>query len=467
MCCCGLGVIILLVLTIFRAATFALLEPYLAPEINYTQFSQTEIDNLDFGTDFDFGSATAAYQVEKSVGPSNWGKFEREGKAPPHLNACEAIEHFDEDLEIMKKAGLKRYRLGVSWSGIERSRHQYNDTYLQNYVIQCDKLRAVGIEPMITLFHFEYPEYVDDDGGLLSPTFITDFLAFAEHVLRVLNGHCKYFFTINEPLSYGLLGYLGGTFPPGKVAAFSKFFKVNGVMMEQHARAYKLIHQIVPDAQVSLTNQIIPLIPKHKWSLLETIIAAAANQFINFPYMECLNTGILEWKILGIRFYRKVIPGLKNSVDFLGMNHYTCVFATIDPRDWNEFPLANRRPNKDIPLSDFDWSCIPDSVAMVMRWTDRIWNPRHLKIVISEHGVSDAKDKVRPWFIMQSMGHIKRTIDEGVPIIAYLEWSLLDNYEWHDGYTQHFGFVKVNLVNQTRTPQPSFEQFAKLARKSK
>lgn len=466
-------IFIILVLLLLRKFILSLLENNLPPELNLSTLPKEEIENLDFGKEFDFGTATAAYQIEKSVGPSNWSKFETvkdengRPKAPDHRNACEGIEHFDEDLEIMKNANLKRYRFGVSWSAIEKRRGEYDDNYIKNYVTQCDKLKRAGIEPMITLWHFEYPEYVDYDGGLLSPTFVEDFSNFAEHVVSVLKGHCRYFYTINEPLGYTLLGYLGGTFPPGHKFAFREFFKANAALMEAHARVYHIIHEIIPDAMVSLTNQVIPLIPKHKWSLLENIIASGANGFLNRPYMDCLITGVLQYKPLGITLFKKEIPGLKDSIDFHGVNHYTCIFPTIDPRDWNEIPLANRRPNNDFPLSDFHWSCIPHSLALVVTWVDKLWNPRHLPIIVSEHGVSDAKDEIREQFVMQSLGFLKRAINYGVPVTGYLAWSLLDNYEWADGYTQHFGFVKVNLVNQTRTPQPSLESYSKLAAKSK
>ena len=454
-------------LIICRQAAFALLQGNLAPDINYTEYTNQQISDLDFGKDFIFGVASAAYQIEKSTNESNWSKFEKEGKTPAHLNAAEGIEHFDEDLETITNANMRMYRIGISWTSIEPARGNFNDEYLQIYVDQCDKLRANGIEPMVTLNHFEYPVWVDEEGGYLSPNIQTDYENFIRHVLPVLKGHCTYFITVNEPLSYAMLGYLGGTFPPGKLVHLRDFFKVNEAMMTMHANGYRIIHEIIPDAKVSLTNQIIPLIAKHKWSLIETFIASVANGFINRPYMDCLITGVLEFKVCGLKLFSKEIPGLKDSVDFLGMNHYTCVFATIDPRDWNEFPFANRRPSKDIPLSDFNWSCIPGSLSMLMRWTDKIWNPKHLPIIITEHGVSDYHDKVRSWFVTQSLAHLKDEMTEyNIPVNGYLYWSILDNYEWHDGYTQHFGFVKVDLETQVRTPQKSFDDYIAIASKS-
>ena len=461
-----LVLIIIFVLIIFRYASFALLQGNLAPEINYTEFTDAQIQQINYGTDFFYGTASAAYQVEKSVNESNWSKFEKEGKTPAHLNADEALEHFDEDLEIMTNAYMKVYRFGISWTDIEPARDNFNETHLQIYVNICDKLRANGIEPLITLNHFEYPVWVDEEGGYLSPNLQTDFENFIRHVLTELKGHCRYFITVNEPLSYAMLGYLGGTFPPGKTLHIRDFFKVSAAIMTMHANGYRIIHEIIPDAQVSMTNQIIPLIAKHKWSLIETFIASVGNGFINRPYMDCLITGVLEFKICGLKLFSQEIEGLKDSVDFLGMNHYTCIFATIDPRDWNEFPFANRRPNKNIPLSDFNWSCIPGSLSMVIKWTDQIWNPRHLPILITEHGVSDYQDKIREWFVTQSIAHLQEVFDMNISLKGYIHWSIMDNYEWHDGYTQHFGFVKVDLQTQVRTPQKSFDSYIDIAKKA-
>lgn len=459
-------------LYIFRKMILSLVRRHIPPTGDLDEIPQEEVDNLKFSKNFFFGTATAAYQIENTKEDSKWSRFTslytKEGRprAPDHQNGCASIENFDKDLEIMKNAKMNSYRFGLSWSELEPRRRDFNDEYMQHYIDQCDKLRAAGIEPMITLFHFEYPGWIEDEKGLLSPNFQQYFMVFVEYTVKKLAGHCKYFFTINEPMTVSLMGFLGGVFPPGYKMKFRKSFLAVSKMLICHLNAYKLIHQIIEDAQVSIVNQLILCYPKHKWSLIENMLSSAVNSFLNRPYMEAFSTGMLQFRPLGIRLFRQEIVGLQESLDFISVNHYTSVYATIDPRDWTEFPLCNRRPNTNVPLSDFQWSVIPSTLATTVRWVDREWNPRHLKIFVTEHGISDKDDNLREWFVTQSLCHLKRAIDYGIPVMGYLYWSLLDNYEWADGYEQHFGYVKVDRATQERTPQKSLEGYKKIIERS-
>lgn len=339
---------------------------------------------------------------------------------------------------------MKRYRLGLSWSALEPKRNEFNDNYMDNYIAQCKKLREAGIEPIITFLHFEYPIWISEEGGFLALNFVQYFTEFSTYCATKLNGHCKYFLTINEPIAYSMCGYLLGTFPPCHFLKFGEFFKVNFAMLKSHAECYKIIHDIIPDCKVSFAKQVIPFIAMHDWSIIEHIICAAGNSIVNFSIMDTINTGVLEFNILGIPFYSKKIENIKNSLDFISINHYTCLYASVFPKDWDEKAiLLSRGPQ---PLSQFGWSMVPQSLAMVMQWIDQKWNPRNLKIMISEHGCSDKLDEHRGWFTLDSLAYLKEAIDNGCPVETYLHWSLLDNYEWADGYTQNFGLVSINLI---------------------
>ncbi|EAX98747.1 Glycosyl hydrolase family 1 protein [Trichomonas vaginalis G3] len=450
----------------------ALVKRHIPPTAPLEDLPEEEIKQLKFSKDFYFGTASSAYQVEDTKEESNWTRFshqfnrEGERKAPDHENACKAFENFDNDLQIMKDSKFNCYRFGLSWSDIEPKHGEFNDSYMQNYIEQCDKLTAQGIEPMITLFHFEYPGWIEDEKGLLSQNFHQYFIEFVEYTVTKLKGHCKYFFTINEPMSVSLMGYLGGAFPPGYKMKFRKSFLAVSKMLFCHLSAYKLIHQIIPESKVSIVNQLVLCYPKHKWSIIENALASAVNSFLNRPYMEALTTGVLQFRPLGIRLFKQQIVGLPESQDFISVNHYTSIYITMDPRDWNEFPMANRRPNKDVPLSDFSWSLIPSSLESAVRWVDKEWNPHHLPIFVTEHGLSDRDDLHRGWFTTQSLGYLKHAIDYGIPVMGYIHWSLLDNYEWNEGYKQHFGLVKVDFQSQERTPQKSLQMYKEIIERS-
>ena len=145
---------------------------------------------LSFGKDFSFGTSTSAWQIEKEVGKSNWSvgeTIERNGKKliPPHgEEVCDAFNHFDEDLRLMSSMRMKKYRFSVSWSAIEREKGKYDEGYLQNYVTMCEKLRMNNIEPMVTLLHFEHPEWVEKEGGVFAENFLEYFTNFTNFVVN-------------------------------------------------------------------------------------------------------------------------------------------------------------------------------------------------------------------------------------------------------------------------------------------
>jgi beta-glucosidase len=443
-------------------------EVYRPDQEKYRYFKPAEIR---FPTNFTFGSCSSAYQVEKNVRDSDWSLTEQQTdkhgnpKVPPHLNADMAIEMFDTDLEILKSLNLRAYRFGLSWSALNPAEDVFDDDYLQNYVIQCQKLVAAGLRPMITLWHSEVPGWIYEKGGVLADQFVNYFIEFVEHVLPALSPYCDTYFTINEPEAYGLMAYLGKQFPPQHLLHFKEFFRSTTSLMTAHARAYATLHKyyakINRTVKVSFTQQLIPFVPRHKWSGLERILCYVAD-FVNRPVMDCILTGRLTFKYFGIKLWSAEIDGLKDSIDFIAINHYTVIFMSIWPGDWYKcIPLVTNLPNV-YEHADTQWTIVPDSLAKTMEWVDRVWNPRHLKMTVSEHGISDVNDTKREMFLSDALGFLSESIRNGLPVENYMEWSLLDNYEWADGYTQHFGLTAVDLETQERTVRESAKTLANI-----
>jgi len=432
-------------------------------------------DKLDFGKGFLFGTATAAWQIEKDVHPSNWSLFEQKDKAdgtkcaPPHLDACDGMNHFKEDLEIMSSINCQSYRFGLSWSAMNPEKGKFDKAYLQNYVSWCDQLKAKGIEPMVTLWHFEYPSWLAVEGGILAPQFSKYFEEFVVFVLEGLRGHCTWFYTINEPVVYSHAAYATGIFPPGD-NDLKKFFRACAELMNCHAIAYRLIHQNIPDAQVSFAKHVLPFFPLHNWSIIESVFAYINNSF-NTVVMDSIITGKIRFSFFGFTLYERIIEGLKDSIDFIGINHYYISWASIVPSDWDSRSFLNPPFSQNLKVnqkSDFGWSLCPESLSMVVRWFHKEWNPRNLPIIISEHGTSDKSDEKRQWFMLDSLAHLHEAkIQHKVPVIGYTHWSLLDNYEWAAGYQQRFGLVDVNFETQQRRPRPSSQLFKAIAARSK
>lgn len=460
------------VLVLLLVILYGVLRPYLqrqlAPPIVDTAV-KGDPGTIDFGKEFVFGTSTAAWQIEKDVAPSNWTLFERKTRpdgtpcAPPHGNACDSVAHFDEDLALMKQLNVKAYRFGISWSAIHVAPNEFNPQYFATYIDQLKKLNEAGIRPMVTLWHFETPAWLEEKGGLLSDDFLQHFTDFLDFVLPSLTQHCDWFITVNEPDVFSFHGYFFGLFPPGDTS-FSKFTKAATTLMTAHAKAYAMIHALLPNALVSFAKNIVPYYPLHKYSLIETLIATLYNVY-NRAFLECLNTGVLNLKILGISLYSKAIPGLKDSWDFIGINHYFCNWVSLNPFDWkdSEFtPIPLTMNLKKYASSDFSWCLVHESLETALRYANR-FNTKGIPIYVTEHGIADAKDEKRGQYTLDTLAHLCTT---ALPVKGYFHWSLMDNYEWADGYSKRFGLIEVNFETQQRTKRPSSLLFAQVAAKS-
>ena len=447
-------------------------KPYLARPLSSTD-TKTDAETLTFPKGFSFGSATAAWQIEKDVHPSNWSLFERQfrkdGKTPccpPHLNACDAIAKFDEDLNTMKCMNLTSYRFGLSWSALNPEDGKFDREYLENYRSMCRKLKSHGIEPLITIWHFEVPAWLEERGGLVADEFKEKFEAFARFVVEGLKDECQWWFTINEPAVFPTLAFLFGEFAPGH-KSWSEFRKGLVTLMECHVIAYKLLHEHVREAKVGLAKQIVLFMPIHPGSGIESLISYIGNCFFNFPVMDSLVTGVLQMSVFGFKLFSFPIEGLKDSFDFIGINHYTAIFASYNPLDWSrrkECPVLLSNYERRFQKSDFDWTLAPESLAITLEWVQQRWNKRNVDIVVSEHGIADKADDKRQWFTIDSLGYLEKSIRaNSLPVVKYLHWSLLDNYEWAEGYKQHFGLVAVNFETQERTPRKTCDLLAKVA----
>jgi len=365
---------------------------------------------------------------------------------------------------------MKAYRFGVSWSALNPAKGKFDSEYLQNYVTICKKLKDNGIEPFVTLCHFEIPAWLEELGGFTCNEFPEYFRQFAEFVVEGLKDVCKSWFTVNEPAVYPMLGYLSKEFPPGK-SDFKLSLKCLSNNMKAHAIAYKIIHEKIPGARASFAKQIMGFEPIHRWSALECIICYVGNSYFNFPVMNSILTGSLTMSFFGYKVLDEKIEGLKDSLDFIGINHYTVIFASLFPKDWSgrsECPILLSNYTRKFELSQIKWTLVPSSLAQAVEWVHNKWNPRKIPIVISEHGISDKSDLQRQWYVPQTLAHLSKVIQEKhIPVTHYLHWSLIDNYEWAHGYTQNFGLISFDSETQERHQRESCNFIKEVAKQTK
>jgi len=442
-----------------------------------------------FPADFLFGSATASYQVEGawniSRGLSIWDVFSHTpGKTHNGDNgdvADDEYHRYAEDIELMRGIGLKNYRLSISWTRLfPTGRPPLNPVGVAYYNNVIDLLLKNGIEPFVTLYHWDLPQDLHTEFlGWLSPNIVPLFTTFADAAFSAYGDRVKKWITFNEPLSFTNLGYGTGQHAPGRCSDRTRcqfgdsstepYLAAHHVLLA-HASSVTLYRQRYQQTQ----KGIIGITLNCDWS--EPLTASAEDAAAAERHMEWQ----LSWyadpvfkgdyplsmrTLIGNRlptFTAEQQRLLKGSWDYFGFNHYTSNYVFFDNStgtpDWGRDQKAGSTPYRDGkligPRADSDWLfVVPWGIYRNLRWiADRYDNP---PIYITENGVSVPNetelplsealhDQFRVDFYSQYIGNVSLAIRDGVNVKSYFAWSFLDNFEWADGYNVRFGIHYVD-----------------------
>lgn len=421
---------------------------------------------------FLMGTATAAHQIEGGL-DNDWTDWEA-GSFPdgtPHIKhgdrsglADDSWNRFDEDLALMQQLGSKSYRFSVEWSRLEPSRGAWEGTVAARYKEWAHKLRAAGIEPMVTLFHFTLPKWVAAQGGFENRQTMDDFAAFAERVATVLGDEVDLWCTINEPNAYVVQAYLEGSAPPGKKDDTATQTQVLANLLEAHGlAAARLRATDAVDADgdghatlISVAHHVRIFQPASN-GLLDTYIAGVTDDYFNESTPRALVTGHILLDIPGTITIDKHIDGLAGSVDYLGINYYS---RYIVRADLGSAALSQQYYKPGRPVTDLGWEIFPDGMYLsLMRFA--AWG---VPLYVTENGLADAKGEARVKFLEQHVAGVERAVADGADVRAYLHWSLLDNFEWADGFEPRFGLFAVDYEHgRARSATPAVETFRAIA----
>lgn len=425
-----------------------------------------------FPPNFVFGTSTSAYQIEANIPPSNWTLWERQTdqfgnpRAPIDPIKADGFNKFFEDAEIAHKLGCKMYRLSFSWSRLNPKPGQFDDGAMAVYRSWLLKLKEMGMEPLLTLWHFEHPAWVEDRGSMHNKDFVKYYTDFVRYVLKHVYDVCDYYHTVNEPIGYMSSSYLAGIHPPG-ANSFRVIMDAMVNLLTCHATAYRIIHEMNPNAKVSFSHAIVPFVPRHSWSLIETSLGAFVNCAVSMVY-NAFKTSKLHFLWMS-----EEIPGLQGTLDFISLNHYYVTYITLNPKEWDRVngtgPLLAgvTYGARFAPSSDMNWGMMPASLAAITKWIHKEHNSWNLPIMITEHGCADGEDSRRQWFLRESLWHLSMLQNEGVPVKGYLHWSLTDNYEWADGCNRRFGLVEIDYKTQERKPRKSAHIYSEIIKRSR
>lgn len=381
---------------------------------------------LRFPEGFLWGAATAAHQIEGNNVHSDWWASEQAGRLPHRSgDACDSWNRWTDDVALLERMGLNAYRLSIEWARIEPERGRFDQTALDTYRRQLEALKAAGIEPMVTLHHFTNPRWLAEAGGWANPDVVGRLANYTDHVAQHLGDLVQWWVTINEPSILALKGYIEGSWPPHRPLDLRGYVRLQRHAARAHVQARRALKARRPDAMVSMAFALWPMQALRRWSPIDQVMAILGDWF---------------WQG---RVLRRALP----SLDWIGVNYYS---RTLVGWPWPSGSVAASGER-----TDFGWEIYPQGLYDVLRRVGRFGKP----VAITENGISDADDRQRARYIALHVEQMHRAIADGVDLRGYMHWTLLDNFEWAEGYGQKFG-----LATRDRELRPSAQAYGAIAR---
>lgn len=433
---------------------------------------------MSFKKDFVWGTATASYQIEGAWNedgrkPSVWDMFSHEpGKVKlGHTGdvACDHYHRYKEDVRLMKEIGIKGYRFSISWSRIiPDGTGEINEKGVKFYSDLIDELLKNGIEPYVTLFHWDYPYELYKKGGWLNSDSVKWFADYAKTVVELFSDRVKYFITLNEPQCFIGQGYLEEIHAPGLAVGYRDIFQMAHNVLKAHGAAViEMRKSAKQDIKIGYAPTGYACYPA---SENEADIKAAYDQMFKCP---SLNDAVM-WNISwwcdpvylgkypedGLEMYKEFLPEITEEdmklinqpLDFMGQNIYNGPEYKAG-EDGNPECVERKI---GYPRTSIGWPVTPEC----LRWGPKFLYERYkLPIYITENGMAahdtvslDGKvhDPNRIDFLNRYLLELEKASDDGVDVRGYFLWSLMDNFEWSQGYFERFGIIYVDFDTQER-----------------
>lgn len=437
-----------------------------------------------FPEDFQWGVATAAYQIEGAwnadgKGESIWDRFSHipgnirgEGDGD---DACEFYERYEEDIRLAKELGIPLFRLSINWPRIfPEGTGTVNRAGIEYYrkVLEC--LKKNGIKASVTLYHWDLPQKLQYQGGWMNRQSADWFEAFARTCFEAFGDLVDQWITLNEPQSTAMGGHASGGHAPG-IRDYSSALQVVHNLLRAHGKAVKAYREMGLTAEIGIVLDMHMFYPVEEGNPADIRMARLFQQQTNQLYADPIFKKVYPQELFEYLSGRRVVlPEIQEGdmeligqpIDFLGLNTYWSDYVRYDEERW---PLQGKMVQQDGFVTDCGWEVVPEGMYDLLKWIHAEYHPK--QIFITENGCAcndwigaDGKveDPNRINYLKQYIGAAYRAMEEGVPLKGYYIWTFTDNFEWAWGKTCRFGLVFVDYKTQKRIPKSSAYWFSEV-----
>ena len=394
---------------------------------------------------FWWGTSTASYQNEDRGLPkdspvyfkTDWDIFAEEGHIPPRgEEATFSWTRFDKDIAALQKIGVNHYRFGIEWGRVEPQPGVFNEEAIRQYVSMARKLKSAGIEPVVTLWHFTFPAWLYDSknksrSNFLHPDVESRWKEYVTKMVAALSPYVKIWVPQNEPNGALYIGYFGGHWPPGLLVTPGALKKATNVSVAMFREASRIIHEKDPGALV----MGIYSLPNWQRSYLQDPTGFVYNmmQRQNFDHLD----------------------RVADSMDLIGVNYY-----------YSQVASARRfivRPDGELSsnYTQNGWLIDPEGLHTVLTDVSKRYGK---PIVISENGIGTQSEQKKIRYFREHVNQMRRAMEDGIDIRGYFPWTLIDNYEWAEGYAANFGLTHLNKKTMRLELEPAGQWFRNFIR---
>jgi len=361
-------------------------------------------------------------QVEGGIENSDWAEAVRQGMTPNIGFACDHYNHYEEDLDIAKSLGHSAFRFSIEWARVEPEEGRFDEEELAHYKNVVQAVRARGMEPFVTIWHFSLPLWFVKRGSFGRKDAPVIFARYAEKIAETFGKDVTFYITMNEPLVWlGEHGLILGAAPGiTKPLTYIRYFKR---LIQSHRLAYDTTKKVAPHTKTGIAKQ-------------------------NFSFVGTNFFGKAYASVARYLWNRIFLDGIKKHQDFVGIQFYQRLFF------WQ-----SKKQDSTEQKSDIGWQLHPEAIYDVLVEAKRYGVP----LYVSEAGIADAKDQWRAEYIKGLARGVGRAIEDGADVRGFFYWSLLDNYEFKEGFSMRFGLVHVNHQgDQARTIRNSARAYAEI-----